>query len=338
MSLYMSNTISVFDAIVIIERRVRNKSKVVSRIVQDMKYDISEGLTIVHTFEKLKDRGYIDQVSLLIIRSSEKAGNLKAGFEKVYKRLEQRFTRDRELVLKLTYPIIVGVSSLLLTYLLVLLIFPKIIPLFTSLKVPVPKSTLFALQTVEYISKNILPIVVTLLGVFFLIRYWYTQNKTFRSRVHQVLIRLPFVSKILFARDSSQACFAIAILLKSGVTVIDAVMTIRKDVYLEQSKTLFESIEVGLRNGKSISYVLSNDTLYSNSDWMDFVYMGETAGNLANSFEELCNLYEKELEITLSKLSSITEPLLLFCVSLVVLFIALSVVQPMYSIIQYVNP
>jgi type II secretory pathway component PulF len=285
----------------------------------------------------LKEKGVIDRVSVSIIKSSERSGDLARGFEKAYKRMERIKQKNGQIVTKLLYPIIVSLSSVLLAYFLVLLIFPKILPLFSSLKVPVPETTLFALNTVRFISNNIVYILAILFGSIGYFRYQYARSPKFKVGVHALIFRVPVLSKIILSKDSALAAYTLSILLKSGVPVLEAVLSVREDLFLEQNKIVFESISKGLQNGTRISEVLEA-THFKGTDWIDFIFIAEKTGRLAESFEDLSNFYESELEETLNFITGISEPLLLLCVASVVLFIALSVVQPMYSIIQYVNP
>lgn len=338
-SIYLSSRIAVYDAICIIEKKIieTKRSKKFKDTVSTLRNYLSEGLTVSSSFDYLKDKGLIDRVSVSIIKSSEKSGDLARGFEKVYKRMERIKQKNSQIANKLLYPIIVSISSVLLAYFLVLLIFPKILPLFSSLKVPVPQTTLFALETVRFISSNIIYILVIIFGLFGLFRYQYIYNFRFKVFVHSLIFKLPVLSKIVLSKDSALAAYTLSILLKSGVPVLEAVLSIKADLFLEQNKAVFESVGKGLQNGTKISEVLET-THFKGTDWIDFIFIAEKTGRLAESFEDLSHFYESELEETLNFITGISEPLLLLCVASVVLFIALSVVQPMYSIIQYVNP
>jgi type II secretory pathway component PulF len=328
-----------YDAISIIERKISQtkKSEKFKRIISNLKRNLSEGVTVGSSFDFIREKGAIDRISVSIIKSSEKSGNLKSGFEKVYKRLERIRQKDGQVITKIMYPVIVSISSVLLAYFLVLLIFPKILPLFSSMKVPVPKTTLFALGVVTFVSNNIVYILVVLFGLGAVFRYQYREKYVFKLFVHNLLLKVPVLSKVLFAKDSAHVTYSISILLESGIPVIEAVSSVKSDLSLIPNKIVFEDIEKGLQNGRGIADILEG-TSFKNTDWIDFLYIGEKTGRLSESFEDLSVFYESELEETLNFVTGLSEPLLLFCVATVVLFIALSVIQPMYSIIQYVNP
>lgn len=338
-SMYLSTKISMYDAVCIIEKKNYNtkKSEKFKRLMSDIKHKLSEGLTVGSVFESIRDKGYIDRISLSIIKASEKSSDLRLGFEKVYKRLEKVKQKEGQIITKLLYPIIVSVSSVFLVYFLVLLIFPKILPLFSSMGVPVPKTTRLALIAVNTVTHNLVYILVCFFGLASMFQYQYRKNNKFKLSVHSLALKTPVISKILFARDSASVSYSIAVLLKSNISISDTISYVKEDLLLEQNKIVFGKIEEGLQNGKEISETLNN-TFFKNTDWADFIYIGERTGRLDESFENLSTYYESELEEVLNYITGFAEPFLLFCVASVVLFIALSVVQPMYSIIQYVNP
>ena len=89
-----------------------------------------------------------------------------------------------------------------------------------------------------------------------------------------------------------------------------------------------------LRKGEFLSKYLKTLPNMFPVTFVNMFEVGENTGNLTGSLEYLSEFYEGEVDETLKNLSSIIEPILLLVMGLMVGFIALSVITPIYSISQ----
>ncbi len=338
MAAYLGASIGPYDSLLLIEKKLKNKDKKLKKIIGRILGSLAEGLSVSAAFEFLNQEHMIDSISFSILKSAEKSGNLQSGFKKISDHLEYKSAHGAEFLSRALYPVIVCVSSAILVYLLVLLIFPKILPLFASLKVPVPRTTSVVLTIVQFISKNTLYVVIILALLHICFSYLYRKNIEFKTRIHRYLISIPVLGKILFAKDSAQACYSISVLMKSNFPISEAIVAARSDLFAEPYRHAFILVEEHISVGKNISESFSNNKYFKDSEWPDFMLIGERTGMLPQAFEDLGKIYQQEIKRYLESINKLVEPLLLLFVASVVLFVALSVVQPMYSIIQYVNP
>ncbi len=92
-----------------------------------------------------------------------------------------------------------------------------------------------------------------------------------------------------------------------------------------------------IESGKKLSESVEQER-YFEHEWAHMLSVGEATGSLPSVFNDLASFYEKQFSERLLILARWSEPLSLLISAVVILIVALSVLQPMYSIIQYINP
>ena len=68
------------------------------------------------------------------------------------------------------------------------------------------------------------------------------------------------------------------------------------------------------------------------------VAIGERTGRLSDTFMYLSGLYEEEVDNLTSNLSNAIEPILMVTLGVIVGFIAISIITPIYEVTQNLNP
>ena len=126
----------------------------------------------------------------------------------------------------------------------------------------------------------------------------------------------------------------LGVLLKSGATVTEALSitgdTLANTLYRDSCKAIAERV----KKGEQMSlYLKENKKLYP-SLLGHMVGIGEKTGKLSETLVYLSSLYEEELDDQSKNLSSSIEPILMVVMGLVVGFVAVSVITPIYSITQ----
>jgi type II secretory pathway component PulF len=126
----------------------------------------------------------------------------------------------------------------------------------------------------------------------------------------------------------------LGLLLKSGVQIIEAVnitaSALENRYYRHELRTAGET----LRRGDFFSvYLAKNPNLFP-PIFSNMIQVGENTGNLSENLVYLALYYEEDVDNFLKNLNSIIEPMLLLFMGLLVGFMALSVITPIYSISQ----
>jgi type IV pilus assembly protein PilC len=98
-----------------------------------------------------------------------------------------------------------------------------------------------------------------------------------------------------------------------------------------------EAVRVESLQGRGLSEPLAANELFPKM-FAQMVRVGEETGTLDSHLETLADFYEEEVERAVNTLTSMMEPALTLFVGLIVGFVAVSVIMPMYSLLGSIKP
>lgn len=270
-------------------------------------------------------------VFISAVKIGEKSGTLHANLESLAEQLEKERQMRSKVANALLYPVVVLFAALILGLVIAFVVLPKIVPLFQGLKVSLPLSTRVLIWLSEVI-KNYGIIIFIVILVFLFFSIWFCRQKFSHPITHWIILRAPFIKNLSININLTFFCQTLGMLLKSGLS-IDEALKITGDstnnyYYKKSLKIIYDEIERGI----PLATVLSKyDSLYPKM-LVRMILVGEKSGKLEESLFYLADFYEKEVDAQTKTFSSSIEPLLLIVIGLVVGFLALSIITPIYSI------
>lgn len=330
LSFLIRSGVPILDSLHILREQTRSRGgqKMYGRIAED----IANG-KFLHV-SLMRFRGVFGTFAINIIKVGELSGILSKNLLHLADELQKRYELKRKVLGAMVYPIIITLGTLGLVVLLTAYIFPKIMPIFQSLSVELP----FTTRALIAISSFIREWGFVTLGVLVLVSIALVIiNRTvtpFRFAVHRTLISVPLAGGIVRTYNMANLCRTVGLLLRSGITLTEAV-TITSDatanlVYRRELGALAERV----RAGESLSKYLTERKRFFPPMLTHMVAIGEKTGSLSDTFIYLAELYEGELDGVTKNLSSALEPALMIVMGVIVGFVAVSVITPIYEITQ----
>ncbi len=320
---------SLQDALALIKKQAR--SKTFQKILDTIITDTTGGKFLSASLEKY--RRVFGDLFINVIKVAENSGTLTENLNYLAEELKKKQALRAKVRGAMIYPLIILVATIGIVTTLMIGIFPKILPVFASLNIKLPITTKILIATSKFMTAYIAWLIVGF--VIFVITLWIlTHYEWFKHVWHHFILKIPLVKNISIKVNSANLSRVLGLLLKSGVHIIEAV-NITADssdnlVYRHELKNAGET----LRRGEYFSGYLAKAPKLFPPVMVNMIEVGENTGNLTENLEYLAEFYQTEVEDILKNLSSILEPILLLFMGLIVGFIALSVITPIYQISQ----
>jgi type II secretory pathway component PulF len=217
---------------------------------------------------------------------------------------------------------------------LTVFIFPKIMPIFSSLKVELPITTIILLNVSNFLRQHGIWVILGIIALIVLIIVLRRTSPKFRLFMEAVTLRIPLAGPMIKAYNVANFSRTLGLLLKSGATVTEAIditgETMESKMYSNQAVTISEKV----RRGELISDHLRGQRRLFPAMIGHMVAIGEKTGKLSETLIYLAGLYEEELDDRAKSLSSSIEPILMVVMGVMVGFVAVSVITPIYGITQ----
>lgn len=326
--------VSVVESLHIL--RDQAETKVQKRVLEKIAGDVAAGQALSRSFAKFPN--LFGEFGVHIIKIGESSGTLAQNLAYLADELTKSYTLRRKVIGTLVYPAFITVATLGITALLTVYIFPKIMPIFTSLHVPLPFTTRALIWLSAFLRGWGILVIVVFAGIvtgFILLR---AREERLRFWSDWLLIRLPVASHLVRAYNLATFCRTLALLLKSGVRLSDAMHTVADTTKNAVYEEAYLAIAKAAIAGEPISRGLKSRPDLFPPMLSHMLVIGETTGNLTNTLEYLAELYEGEVDELAQGLSSAIEPVLMVVMGLVVGLIAVSVITPIYEITQHLTP
>lgn len=122
---------------------------------------------------------------------------------------------------------------------------------------------------------------------------------------------VPFNEKLLFTRN-------LAIMLKSGIAISDALATLREQTGNGQMKRILSRVEKEVANGQALSVALKRYKRVFDAFYVNLVEIGEKSGNLENNLAYLAEGLKRDYEFRQKVTGASIYPMTIFVASLIV--------------------
>ncbi|NTW72379.1 MAG: type II secretion system F family protein [Eubacteriaceae bacterium] len=318
--------ITVVDSLDILRKQSSNKK--LKEVVEQVHEDVQKGNSLSYAFSK--EPKVFPSLLVNMVETGEVSGTLDDVMDKMATHFEKEHRINQKIKSAVTYPIVVSVVALAVVILLLTVVIPTFVGMFEQFnaELPLPTKILLAISN-SITSFWYIYIIVIAAAIYFFRKYIETDAG--RLKFDQFKLRMPAFgdmnTKIAMSRFSTN----LAVMINSGVDIIQAVEVVQKVVGNEYIKVKLEDVKDGIRKGYGIGM-----TMEANGAFPPLVYqmveVGENSGTLDYVLEKISEFYEAEVDTAIGQLTTIIEPLLIVGLGGVVAFIMVSMLLPMFDL------
>ncbi len=333
LSFLVKAEVSLLESITMIRNQTKSKRK--RRVFDSVIQDISAGQFLSTSLAKY---GHLfGEFTINIIRIGENAGVLSENLMYLADELGKRQALQRKVQGALVYPIFISIATLGVTGLLVVFIFPKIMPIFISLNITLPLTTRILLAVSIYLQEWG---ILTLLGIFIAIIAFMVARALIlpiRTATDWFLLKLPIAGNIARSYNCANFCRTLGLNINAGVNLVEAMHITAQVTKNVVYKNAYLDIVSHIVKGKKISDVMMQHATLFPDMLPHMICIGETAGNLSHTLSYLSELYETEVDESTKNLSNSIEPILLMTMGVLVGLIAVSIISPIYEVTRHLS-
>lgn len=269
---------------------------------------------------------------IAMISAGEKSGNMTAMLDHLTKYYEEQAEIKNKIVQALLYPLIVFCVALGVVVFLIGYVVPIFIEVLQNLNAELPVSTKILMMIGRWIG-NIIPLLSILVLMLILLKTMLKNHRDLREKIDRTILKIPFYGRFQYSSECIRLSVVIERMIAAGVPLLnslDACRDVLKNYHLKKAVT---EIKNTVQKGESLADGF-NKSMAFDSEFCQMIRIGEGSGTLEKSLEKIQIYYKKDLERRLKRLSVCLEPMMLLIVGLMVLFLVLSVMSPIYSIYE----
>ena len=313
---------------------LQTRKKKFAQILDEIFDSIQAGNSFADALAKYP--GIFGDLFVNMIRVGETSGNL----EEVLNILAVQLEKEHELLSKvkgaLTYPAVIlfamiGIAILMLTYIL-----PKLTGVFTDMKVELPASTMFIIAISDVLKNHGILVAVFFIGVIVLLRF-FLMTDIGKKTLGFLLVNAPLIKNMVIKVNCSRFARIYSSLLKSGVSSVESLKILSETLTNYYYQNAMKDSAAKIQKGITLSSIISKYPKIFPVLVSQMIQVGEETGKTETILLKLAEFYEDEVSQLSKNMSSIIEPILMIFIGSAVGFFAISMLQPMYSIMDNIK-
>lgn len=308
----------------------RMSSGKTSRIWLDIRDTVESGEAFS---EALKRHGKsFESVYIGMIRVAESVGSLGPILEQIARYEEARGEVTGRLYTAMVYPIVIMLVGFGAAYFLLTGVLPKIAAIFESSKQTLPLNTRVLMSIGEFFASLGPAGILVPLVLLLLISVSFRKIPTLHNWLDKTLWKAPLVQRHVLARFSGLLGFQ----LQAGVPMVQALDSAAEAVNSNFFKKHIQAARAEVATGQPLHKVLADQGIYPELYIMT-LSTGQKSGKLGEFLQRISQVLEKEVDNIVKRLVALSEPLLILVVGLMIGFIVLAIMGPIFDLSKIIR-
>jgi len=312
----------------------QTKNKKLSQVLLSIYEDINAGKNLSDSMARFP--GIFDELFVNMVKVGEIGGNLDETLQIVSIQLEKEYTLRSKVRGAMIYPAVILIAMLGVAFLMLTYILPQITGVFKDMDVELPKSTQFVINLSEFLSNHSVFSLVLIIS-FIVLGKLFLRTKIGKKILSFIVLKLPGVKSMVIKINCARFSRIYSSLLKSGVSSIDALKIVSNTLSnFYYKKVVNESVKE-IQKGVDLSQVIRRNKATFPILVSQMIEVGEQTGETEAILLKMAEFYEEQVDQATKNLSSIIEPVLMIVMGIGVGFFAVSMLQPMYGLMENIK-
>ena len=231
------------------------------------------------------------------------------------------------------YPMVIGFVSFGVVMFLLGFIVPKFAKIIEQSKKD-PGTMTEILLNISCIVQNFWHLIVIAIVAVFGAIFYLRNNEKFLSKLDEIFFKLPLVKKIVIVSNIATLVKTMAVMLKSGVHLLQAVQIAARVLPNSIIQQSISSVSSRLRQGEKLSHALSQSE-YLPKLVTKMLSVGEETGNVEEMMERVGDRYDQELKTKVKALLNMFEPLVIVGLGGIIAFIVVTMFMAISDVTNY---
>ncbi len=300
-----------------------------AKIIAAVQADVQAGQTLSQAMGK--HPGAFSKLYVSMIRAAETGGVLDQVLNRLAAYLEKDMETRTKVKAAMVYPSIVLGFSFLMTAILVFFILPKFKTIFTDLGVDLPITTKLLLNMSSYAVRYFFVPPLVIVGTVFGYKL-YAKTPAGRMQIDSLKLKAPLFGDLLRKLSIARFARTLATLMKSGIKTplgLEIVASTSGNAVIERTILVAKD---HVMKGDRLSAPLGAGGVFPEMV-VQMIAVGEETGKVDEMLLKVADFYEGEVDAAIKALTSVIEPVLIVVLGVLVGFVAVSVISPIYDLV-----
>ncbi|MGC8740134.1 MAG: type II secretion system F family protein [Candidatus Sumerlaeaceae bacterium] len=322
----LSSGIPLVRALGVIQNQTANETLV--EIIGQIAQDVAGGDSLAGAMAKHPK--VFSKLYVAMVRSGEAGGMLDVVLSRLADFAETEAEVRAKIKSALAYPVVMVLAGIGAVTILMTVVMPKILKIYGELNQTLPWPTQ-ALITISDALRNYWPFFIggIVAGVAALWRLLKTPDG--KRAFDRAIVKVPLLGPMIVKREIANFARTFGSLLHNGVSILPALEIVHEVLTNTVVADEVAKIPEHVTQGEGVAGPLKKSHVFP-PVVVNMIAIGEETGRLDEVLLKVAHSYEMEVERAVKTLTSLIEPLIILGMGIVVGFIVIAMLLPIFSI------
>lgn len=307
-----------------------SKNKKFKEALLKVRTEIIKGKSFSEAIKDFPD--IFSELFINMIKAGEEAGTIDKSLESLTRQIEREVELKSKIISAMIYPAVIISAMVVIGMLMLVIVIPSLAATFIDLGMDLPLTTRVIIALGTFLAKRwyLMPLIVI---VIFLLFRRFSKSKKGGRFLDSIVLKLPIVSSLIKEINAAFTSRTLSSLISAGVPIVRALEITANSLSNFYFREALKGATQKVIKGEKLSDVLMSHTDIYPLTIIQMLKVGEETGETAQILDKMADFYEEEVTNATKNLSSVIEPILMLVVGGAVGFFAISIIQPIYTMI-----
>jgi len=304
------------------------------KVILNLQKEVQSGHSLADSlalYPRIFSQFYINMV-----RVGEEGGIINQIAKELHKQMQKTGRLKSKTKGALIYPAIIIITMIIIGVIMMIAVVPKLLDMLSQFGTQLPWTTKLIIAVSRFLTSRALIIFPAFIALITAL-IWFFKSRKGKPIWHKIIITCPILGKLSREYNNAMLARNLNSLIESGVPIVEALKTSANTLNNYWYQKSLETAAKKVQTGKSLFEIMKDYPKLYPPMVTEMIEVGEETGQLNELLSHIADYYEEELDQATRNLSVTIEPVLMVFIGGLVTFFALSMLQPMYSILQNVG-
>jgi type IV pilus assembly protein PilC len=305
----------------------QNENQKFKAIILDLKNRIEAGQSFSQALAEHPQT--FSDLYINMVAAAEISGSLSGMLQKLAEYLDSEAETRSQVKGAMVYPVIIATMAVVVTVFLLCFVLPRFTAIFAGKEHLLPTPTK-ALMATSAIMRGYWFVILPAIGAAFWAFWYFIGTEDGRRWWDKTKLSLPLIRSLCQNLYITRSMHTMGVLTRAGVPILNTISITAQIagnvIYKKMWLNVFEEV----RQGKKIASSLSQFNLMP-ANVVQMIRSGEDSGTMSDVLKDIASFYSRELKTTIKTVTSMIEPIMIVCMGVLVGFIAMSIILPIFK-------
>jgi len=309
-------------------KKVKFKVKLV-----DLKNQIEGGMSFSQALSRHPD--IFSSLYINMIAAAEISGAMSSMLEQLASYLDQEAQTRSQVIGAMVYPMIIAGMAVTTVIFLLVFVLPRFLTVFAGNEHLLPAPTKIIMAASGGL-RHYWFIIFPAIGIACWAMWYFTRTGIGKLWWDKTKLRIPLLNTLCRSLYITRSLHTMGVLTNAGVPILDTIAITAQISGNMLYKNMWLGVHEAVREGKKIAISLASYELLPASV-VQMVRSGEETGSLSSVLKDVAEFYARELQTVIKVVTSMIEPIMIILMGLLVGFIAMSIILPIFKMSSLVT-